>query len=165
MNFYPLHWLYPFLIPLFGLVWHCCRIQECSARDTCSKTVGRTWGLQGRVTLWPGSLLQFLCCTTKYSHLGWMSHNMKPWMEYNILNFKILLDAISYFFKAPNSTEMTIVIAINHPEARAHQCQSRHNRGNQDQPPSKGLPTDPIPRISSHSWAMPYGSLLWAHGS
>lgn len=30
--------------------------------------------------------------------------NMKRWIEYNIINFNALFDAISYFFKTPNST-------------------------------------------------------------
>ncbi len=30
--------------------------------------------------------------------------NMKRWLEYNIANFKQFYDAISYFFKMPNST-------------------------------------------------------------
>ncbi len=30
--------------------------------------------------------------------------NMKRWVEYNIVNFTELYDAISYFFKIPNST-------------------------------------------------------------
>jgi transposase len=29
--------------------------------------------------------------------------NMKRWIEYNIINFNALFDAISYFFKMPNS--------------------------------------------------------------
>lgn len=30
--------------------------------------------------------------------------NMKRWIEHNIINFNALFDAISYFFKMPNST-------------------------------------------------------------